>query len=75
MVSLEMEATASDDFSNTVAGSVPQGYSVSANGCIVTVEPGDVGNSVEKFEGKVTELQNTITYKLGDIFKFVDNVN
>lgn len=37
-----------DDFSNTVAGSVPQGYSVSANGCIVTVEPGDVGNSVEK---------------------------
>ena len=37
-----------DDFSNTVAGSVPQGYSVSANGCIVTVEPGDVGNSVQK---------------------------
>ena len=37
-----------DDFSNTVAGSAPQGYAVSANGCIVTVETQDVGNSVQK---------------------------
>ena len=37
-----------DDFSNTMAGSAPQGYAVSANGCIVTVETMDVGNSVQK---------------------------
>ncbi|MBQ7378953.1 MAG: hypothetical protein IJW70_04645 [Clostridia bacterium] len=29
--------------------------------------------SVEKFEGKVTELSNNKEYKLGDIFSFVDN--
>ena len=31
------------------------------------------GNSVEKFEGKVTELTNYTVIKLGDIFKYVDN--
>ena len=33
-----------DDFANTPAGSEPQDYAVSANGCIVTVESADVGN-------------------------------
>ena len=31
------------------------------------------GSSVEKFKGKVNELSNNATIKLGDIFKFVDN--
>ena len=39
----------------------------------VTILDRTEGNSVEKFEGKVTELVNNRTYKLGDIFSFVDN--
>ena len=38
----------------------------------VTILDREEGTSVEKFEGKVTELVNNKTYKLGDIFKFVD---
>jgi len=37
-----------DDFSDVPSGTVPQGYAVSANGCIVTVESADVGNGEEK---------------------------
>ena len=38
----------------------------------VTILDRENGNSVEKFEGKVTELANNKEYKLGDIFNFVD---
>ena len=31
------------------------------------------GNSVVKFESAVTNLENNVEYKLGDIFSFVDN--
>ncbi|MBQ8387944.1 MAG: hypothetical protein IJX46_03365 [Clostridia bacterium] len=37
------------------------------------ITAGDHETSVEKFEGKVTELANNKEYKLGDIFSFVDN--
>ena len=39
----------------------------------VTILDREVANSVEKFKGKVNELANNKTYKLGDIFNFVDN--
>ncbi len=39
----------------------------------VTILDREVGNSVEKFKGKVTELANNKIYKFGDIFTFVDN--
>ena len=39
----------------------------------VTILDRTEGNSVEKFEGKVNELVNNTTIKLGDIFNFVDN--
>ena len=37
------------------------------------ITEGEQQGSVEKFEGKVDSLANHTTYKLGDIFKFVDN--
>ena len=37
------------------------------------ITEGDQQGSVEKFEGKVNALVNYTTYKLGDIFSFVDN--
>ncbi len=37
------------------------------------ITEGDQEESVEKFEGKVTELSNNTEYKLGDIFCFVNN--
>ena len=39
----------------------------------VTILDREEANSVEKFEGKVTELASNTEYKLGDIFSFVDN--
>ena len=39
----------------------------------IKITEGDYEKSVEKFEGKVSELANNKTYKLGDIFSFVDN--
>ena len=37
------------------------------------ITEGDQQGSVEKFEGKVETLKNYTTYKLGNIFSFVDN--
>jgi len=37
------------------------------------ITEGDQEKSVEKFEGKVSELSNNTAIKLGDIFSFVDN--
>ena len=39
----------------------------------ITILDREVANSVEKFEGKVTELANNKKYKLGDLFNVVDN--
>ena len=39
----------------------------------VTILDRETGNSVEKFKGTVEELENSKTYKLGDIFSFVNN--
>ena len=37
------------------------------------ITEGDQQESVKKFEGKVSKLENGKKYKLGDIFNFVDN--
>ena len=62
------------EFNNLVTG---YGWGVTTKGvgdlAGVTILDREVGNSVEKFEGKVTELANNKTIKLGDIFNFVDN--
>ena len=63
------------EFNNLVTG---YGWGVTTKGvgdlAGVTILDREVGNSVEKFEGKkVTELANNKEYKLGDIFNFVDN--
>jgi len=62
------------EFNNLVTG---YGWGVTTKGvgdlAGVTILDREVGNSVEKFEGKVTELSNNATIKLGDIFNFVDN--
>ena len=61
------------EFNNLVTG---YGWGVTSKGVDdldgVKILDREVGNSVEKFEGKVTELANNKEYKLGDIFKFVD---
>ena len=62
------------EFNNLVTG---YGWGVTTKGvgdlAGVTILDREVGNSVEKFEGKVTELTNGREYKLGDIFNFVNN--
>ena len=62
------------EFNNLVTG---YGWGVTSKGvgdlAGVTILDRAEGNSVEKFEGKVTELANNREYKLGDIFSFVDN--
>ena len=62
------------EFNNLVTG---YGWGVTSKGvgdlAGVTILDREVGNSVEKFEGKVTELTNAKEYRLGDIFNFVDN--
>ena len=62
------------EFNNLVTG---YGWGVTSKGvgdlAGVTILDREVGTSVEKFEGKVTELVNNKTFKLGDIFTFVDN--
>ena len=61
------------EFNNLVTG---YGWGVTTKGvgdlAGVTILDRKEGNSVEKFEGKVTELANNKEYKLGDIFTFVD---
>lgn len=62
------------EFNNLVTG---YGWGVTSKGVDdldgVTILDRVEGNSVEKFEGNVDELTNNMEYKLGDIFKFVDN--
>ena len=62
------------EFNNLVTG---YGWGVTSKGvgdlAGVTILDREVGNSVVKFEGKVTELVNNKTFKLGDIFNLVDN--
>ncbi len=62
------------EFNNLVTG---YGWGVTSKGVNdmdgVTILDRKEGNSVEKFEGKVTELTNNITLKLSDIFNFVNN--
>ena len=62
------------EFNNLVTG---YGWGVTSKGvgdlAGVTILDREVGNSVEKFKGKVTELANNKEYKIGDIFNFVDN--
>ena len=65
------------EFNNLVTG---YGWGVTSRGfdnldgvTNLDITAGDHENSVKKFEGKVNELANNKTYKLGDIFSFVDN--
>ena len=62
------------EFNNLVTG---YGWGVTSKGvgdlAGVTILDREVGNSVEKFEGKVNKLENNKIYKFGDIFTFVDN--
>ena len=62
------------EFNNLVTG---YGWGVTSKGvgdlAGVTILDREVGNSVEKFMGKVTELSNNKEYKLGDLFNFVNN--
>ena len=65
------------EFNNLVTG---YGWGVTSKGLTdfegvtnLDITQGDHESSVEKFEGKVTELSNNKEYKLGDIFSFVDN--
>ena len=62
------------EFNNLVTG---YGWGVTTKGvgdlAGVTILDREVGNSVEKFEGKVNELADHTTYKLSDIFNFIDN--
>ena len=61
------------EFNNLVTG---YGWGVTSKGvgdlAGVTILDREVGNSVEKFESTVTELANNKTYKLSDIFTFVN---
>ncbi|MBP3605864.1 MAG: hypothetical protein J6J66_04625 [Clostridia bacterium] len=62
------------EFNNLVTG---YGWGVTSKGVGemdgVTILDRIEGNSVEKFTGKVNELDNNKEYTLGDIFNFVDN--
>ena len=62
------------EFNNLVTG---YGWGVTSKGVDdlagVDILDRKEGTSVEKFEGKVTELANNKAYKLSDIFNFVDN--
>ena len=65
------------EFNNLVTG---YGWGVTSKGLTdfagvtnMDITQGDHEKSVEKFEGKVSELANNKEYKLGDIFSFVDN--
>ena len=65
------------EFNNLVTG---YGWGVTSRGFSnlngvtnLDIAQGDQEASVEKFEGKVTELVNNKTFKFGDIFTFVDN--
>ncbi len=61
------------EFNNLVTG---YGWGVTSKGvgdlAGVTILDRETGDSVEKFEGKVTELANNKKYKFSDIFNFVD---
>ena len=61
------------EFNNLVTG---YGWGVTTKGvgdlAGVTILDREEGNSVEKFEGKVSELVSNKEYKLGDIFGFID---
>lgn len=65
------------EFNNLVTG---YGWGVTSKGLTdfkgvenMDITEGDHEKSVVKFEGKVNEVVNNKTYKLGDIFNFVDN--
>ena len=62
------------EFNNLVTG---YGWGVTSKGVGdldgVTILDREVGNSVKKFEGKVTELVNNKEYKLSDIFSLIEN--
>ena len=62
------------EFNNLVTG---YGWGVTSKGvgdlAGVTILDREVGNSVKKFKGNVTELSNNKIYKFSDIFTFVDN--